>query len=165
MDAPGGGAAGTSAAAGGRGGAPRQVTYEELRRWTDDFNREERLLGEGGYGEVFLAITGRSGTHLAVKRLRPDILNDVTQQRGRAAAIDGFERERAACARINGHPHVASLLGFSVHGQQLLLVYEYAENGSLHRLLHGPFPGGDERCGGDETRAACRMQPYDALSP
>jgi len=127
------------------------MTYENLQRWTDNFNRGERLLGEGGYGEVFLAIDGHSGTRLAVKRLQPELLNSITQQRDRNVALESLNRERAACVRINAHPNVAALVGFALHGQQLLLAYELTENGSLHRLLHGARPDGDERCGGGGT--------------
>ena len=35
------------------------------------------------------------------------------------------------------HPNIISLLGYSIHGDTRLIVYELMENGSLETQLHG----------------------------
>lgn len=37
------------------------------------------------------------------------------------------------------HPNIISLLGYSIHGETRLLVYELMQNGSLETQLHGIF--------------------------
>lgn len=37
------------------------------------------------------------------------------------------------------HPNIISLLGYSLHGEARLLVYELMQNGSLETQLHGIF--------------------------
>ena len=35
------------------------------------------------------------------------------------------------------HPNIISLIGYSIHGETRLLVYELMQNGSLEAQLHG----------------------------
>ena len=77
--------------------------------------RLERLLGEGGMGQVWLAerADGMYERKVALKLLRPGLANPQLRQR--------FDREREILARF-AHPHIARLLdaGVAEHGQPWL---------------------------------------------
>ncbi|MFZ5637829.1 MAG: protein kinase domain-containing protein [Pseudomonadota bacterium] len=81
----------------------------------------DRLLGEGGMGQVWLArrADGLYQRRVALKLLRPGLADPNLRQR--------FTRERQILARL-GHPHIARLLdaGISTDNQPYLAL-EYVE--------------------------------------
>ncbi len=85
----------------------------------------ERMLGEGGMGQVWLArrADGLYQRRVALKLLRPGLADPNLRQR--------FNRERQILARL-GHPHIARLLdaGISVDNQPYLAL-EYVEGEAI----------------------------------
>ncbi|KAI5673275.1 hypothetical protein M9H77_13639 [Catharanthus roseus] len=109
----------------------RSVTvmdYKALETATNNF-RETDILGEGGFGCVYKARL-EENLYVAVKRL----------EGGTQDAIREFETEVELLSKIQ-HPNIISLLGYSIHGETRLLVYELMQNGSLEAQLHGPSRG------------------------
>ena len=94
----------------------------------------EKRLGRGAMGQVYLArdqnlITRR----VAIKTVRPDILNDEDLQEGEAIAR--FEREARAAASIR-HPNVVDVTDFGQSAEGVFfLVMEYVEGETLFHLL------------------------------
>jgi serine/threonine protein kinase len=94
----------------------------------------EKRLGRGAMGQVYLArdqnlITRR----VAIKTVRPDILNDEDLQEGEAIAR--FEREARAAASIR-HPNVVDVTDFGESADGVFfLVMEYVEGETLYHLL------------------------------
>ena len=94
----------------------------------------EKRLGRGAMGQVYLArdqnlITRR----VAVKTVRPDILNDEDLQEGEAIAR--FEREARSAASIR-HPNVVDVTDFGKSPDGVFfLVMEYVEGETLYHLL------------------------------
>ena len=94
----------------------------------------EKRLGRGAMGQVYLArdenlITRR----VAIKTVRPDILNDEGLQEGEAIAR--FEREARAAASIR-HPNVVDVTDFGKTADGVFfLVMEYVEGETLYHLL------------------------------
>ena len=94
----------------------------------------EKRLGRGAMGQVYLArdqnlITRR----VAIKTVRPDILNDEDLQEGEAIAR--FEREARAAASIR-HPNVVDVTDFGKSAEGVFfLVMEYVEGETLYHLL------------------------------
>jgi serine/threonine protein kinase len=94
----------------------------------------EKRLGRGAMGQVYLArdqnlITRR----VAVKTVRPDILNDEDLQEGEAIAR--FEREARSAASIR-HPNVVDVTDFGQSPDGVFfLVMEYVEGETLYHLL------------------------------
>ncbi|WP_374248509.1 protein kinase [Thermomonas sp.] len=89
--------------------------------------RLERLLGEGGMGQVWLAARadGLYTRKVALKLLRPGLANPQLRQR--------FDRERAILARFT-HPNIASLLDAGIdHDGQPFLALEYVEGEPITR--------------------------------
>src|SRR5918999_2199893 len=94
----------------------------------------EKRLGRGAMGQVYLARDQNFGTRrVAVKTVRPDILNDEELQEGEAIAR--FEREARAAASIR-HPNVVDVTDFGKSAEGVFfLVMEYVEGETLYHLL------------------------------
>lgn len=94
--------------------------------------RVGRHLGAGGMGTVYEATDTKLGRQVALKLLRPDMLeDDVARAR--------FEREARTLASLN-HPHIATIYGFEEHGGVRFLALEYVAGPTLDdRLRHGRF--------------------------
>jgi len=94
----------------------------------------EKRLGRGAMGQVYLARDQNLLTRrVAVKTVRPDILNDEDLQEGEAIAR--FEREARAAASIR-HPNVVDVTDFGKSPDGVFfLVMEYVEGESLYHLL------------------------------
>ncbi|MGY0459211.1 protein kinase domain-containing protein [Kitasatospora sp. cg17-2] len=90
-------------------------------------------LGEGGMGQVFLALSP-GGVPAAVKVVRPEF----TQDPEFAAR---FSREITAAQRVRG-AHIAPLLDASAHAARPWLATSYVAGPSLHDLVvrAGPLP-------------------------
>ena len=86
----------------------------------------EKRLGRGAMGQVYLARDQNLQTRsVAVKTVRPDILNDEDLQEGEAIAR--FEREARAAASIR-HPNVVDVSDFGKSSEGVFfLVMEYVE--------------------------------------
>lgn len=98
------------------------VSYEDLAAATDGFS-DANLLGQGGFGNVYRGTLGEQ--EVAIKKLRP----------GSGQGDREFRAEVEIISRVH-HRHLVSLVGFCVHGDQRLLVYEYVPNKTLEFHLH-----------------------------
>ena len=94
----------------------------------------EKRLGRGAMGQVYLARDQNLVTRrVAVKTIRPDILDDEDLQEGEAIAR--FEREARAAASIS-HPNIIDVTDFGKSPDGVFfLVMEYVEGESLYQLL------------------------------
>lgn len=94
----------------------------------------EKRLGRGAMGQVYLARDQNLLTRqVAVKTVRPDILNDEDLQEGEAVAR--FEREARAAASIR-HPNVVDVNDFGKSDEGVFfLVMEYVKGETLYHLL------------------------------
>lgn len=84
-----------------------------------------RLLGEGGFAEVYLGEHIHLDTQAAIKVLHTQLAEDD---------IDFFRNEARTIAQLE-HPHIVRVLDFGVEGKTPFLVMSYATNGTL-RLRH-----------------------------
>ena len=80
-----------------------------------------RLLGQGGFAEVYLAEHILLGTTAALKVLRAQVTKDDVAQ---------FQQEARLLASLK-HSHIVHVFDFGVEGQTPYLVMEYALNGTL----------------------------------
>jgi serine/threonine protein kinase len=94
----------------------------------------EKKLGRGAMGQVYLAQDKKFVTRkVAVKTVRPDLLNSEDLQEGEAIAR--FGREAQAAASIQ-HPNTVSVTDFGETSDGIFyLVMEYVEGETLHKLL------------------------------
>lgn len=93
-----------------------------------------RLIGRGGFSEVYTAHQERFARTVAVKVITAE-LSDSGQRR--------FRREQAAAGQLDGHPHIIRVYesGFTAAGQPYLTM-EHHPQGSLSARVHqqGPMP-------------------------
>ena len=96
--------------------------------------RLEKRLGRGAMGQVYLANDQNLGTRkVAVKTVRPDLLNSEDLQEGEA--LRRFEGEARAAAAIQ-NPHVVAVTDFGKSELGIFyLVMEFVEGETLHHLL------------------------------
>src|ERR1041385_2949548 len=94
----------------------------------------EKRLGRGAMGQGYLARAQHlPRRQVAVKTVRPDILNDEDLQEGEAIAR--FEREARAAASIR-HPNVVDVNDFGKSAEGVFfLVMEYVQGETLYHLL------------------------------
>ncbi|XP_071740450.1 L-type lectin-domain containing receptor kinase IX.1-like [Rutidosis leptorrhynchoides] len=102
---------------------PRGFSYLELAQSTDDFSRTKKL-GEGGFGEVYKGLLKDSNTYVAVKRV----------SKSSNQGIKEYASEVRIISRLR-HRNLVQLKGWCHQKGELLLVYEYLENGSLDSHL------------------------------
>jgi len=96
---------------------PMQLRQFELRS----------LIGSGGNGTVYRAWDTVLERMVAVKLMRPEMLQDPT-------ALEGFYREARACARLN-HTNIVHIYSFDEWQGQQYLVMELADAGSLDERI------------------------------
>ena len=83
-----------------------------------------RLLGRGGFAEVYLGQHLRLNMQAAIKVLHTQLADAVD--------IQNFQREAQTIASLI-HPHIVRILDFDVKDGIPFLVMDYAPNGSLRR--------------------------------
>src|SRR6476646_1750708 len=89
-------------------------------------------IGSGGMGDVYRARDPRLGRIVAIKILRPGLV-DAPGMRAR------FEREATAIARLS-HPHICPVYDVGRHEDTDYLVMEHLEGETLERRLRkGPI--------------------------
>ncbi len=104
----------------------------------------------GGFGEVALGVDQMDGRWQAIKVLRSDLFTtlgnagDVAAQQEREARLRaGFLREALTWRGLWSHPNVLQAQFVTEINGQLMLVLDYAEEGSLRDLfLHAQRQGG-----------------------
>ena len=100
-------------------------SYDELAAATGGF-ASANVLGQGGFGYVYRGVLPGSGKEVAVKQLKA----------GSGQGEREFQAEVEIISRVH-HRHLVSLVGYCIHGDQRLLVYEYVPNKTLELHLHG----------------------------
>ncbi|KAJ1272961.1 hypothetical protein BS78_06G243200 [Paspalum vaginatum] len=98
------------------------VSFGDIAAATDNFS-EDNMLGQGGFGKVYKGTLGQS-LEVAIKRL------------GQASGqgVEEFRNEVVLIAKLQ-HRNLVRLLGFCIHGDEKLLIYEYLPNKSLDSII------------------------------
>ncbi|CAH1445045.1 unnamed protein product [Lactuca virosa] len=105
------------------GTGPKRFSYQELARSTGEFSENEKL-GEGGFGGVYRGFLKDSNTYIAVKRV----------SKSSKQGIKEYASEVKIISRLR-HRNLVQLIGWCHEKSELLLVYEFMENGSLDSHL------------------------------
>ena len=106
--------------------------FAVLRDATNDFD-ERLVIGAGGFGKVYRA-TLPDGTSVAVKRASPESRQGAREFRTEIELLSGLR-----------HRHLVSLVGYCDEGDEMILLYEYMEHGSLRSRLYGAGAATAER--------------------
>ncbi|KAJ7969840.1 putative Kinase [Quillaja saponaria] len=105
---------------------PTPLSLTEIKSATMGFN-QDRLVGEGASAKVYKGSL-QSGREVAVKRFE--------RRNGIDCLHNPFTTEFATMAGCLRHKNLVQFQGWCCEGTELVLVYEYLSNGSLHRTLH-----------------------------
>ncbi|KAL3833292.1 hypothetical protein ACJIZ3_008028 [Penstemon smallii] len=100
-----------------------KVPFAEILRATKNFNTKLKI-GEGGFGKVYKGIL-RNGTKVAVKRSDP----------GHGQGLPEFHTEITILSKIR-HNNLVSLIGYCDERDEMILVYEFMEKGTLRDHLY-----------------------------
>ncbi|KAI3511633.1 hypothetical protein L1887_18789 [Cichorium endivia] len=109
-----------------------EIPLQVIKNCTQDFS-EINFIGKGGYGRVyrgFLTWGNHVDQVVAVKRL------DVTGYQGNKE----FHTELTMLSQYQ-HQNIVTLIGFCDSNDEMILVYEYASQGSLDKHLRNPSAG------------------------
>ncbi|XP_055810332.1 receptor-like protein kinase HERK 1 [Solanum dulcamara] len=101
-----------------------QVPFVYLQEATNNFD-DKLLIGSSGFGKVYRGVL-RDGTKVALKRLKPESKQGLEDFRTEIEILSQFH-----------HPHLISLIGYSDERNEMILIYEYMENGNLSSHLYG----------------------------
>lgn len=102
---------------------PRKFTYKELCLATKGFS-STRVVGHGAFGSVYKGVLPDTGTTVAVKR------SVGSDNEGKSEFL--AELSIIGCLR---HRNLVQLFGWCYEKDEILLVYDYMEQGSLDKVL------------------------------
>ncbi|KAI8534152.1 hypothetical protein RHMOL_Rhmol10G0066800 [Rhododendron molle] len=112
-------------------GLCRRFSLSEVLLVTNNFSHEF-FIGSGGFGKVYKALIDDGTTTVAFKRL-----NSKSKQ-----GADEFRTEIEMLSNLR-HIHLVSLIGYCDERQEMILVYEYMEHGTLADHLYKHYNFGD----------------------
>nr|KJB78876.1 hypothetical protein B456_013G023800 [Gossypium raimondii] len=98
--------------------------FIELVEATDNFS-ENLVIGVGGFGKVYKGVL-RDETEVAVKRGTPQSSQGLVEFRTEIEMLSQFR-----------HRHLVSLIGYCDENNEMIIIYEYMENGTLKNHLYG----------------------------
>ena len=91
-----------------------------------------RLLGRGGMGEVYLARQVSLNREVALKVLRPDLLDNKTY-------LSRFEAEAWSAAKLN-HPNIVHIYTFGAVEGLRFIAMEYVQGTNLREYIERKGP-------------------------
>jgi serine/threonine-protein kinase len=86
------------------------------------------MLGQGGMATVYQGVDTRTGETVAIKLLKPEIIQFDPH------IVERFDREGEALRRLN-HPNIVKVLATVEDDDQHYVIMEHVGGGDLHNLL------------------------------
>ncbi|XP_028789206.1 L-type lectin-domain containing receptor kinase IX.2-like [Neltuma alba] len=102
---------------------PNKFPYNQLVKATDNFTQENKL-GEGGFGGVYKGFIEELNSYAAIKRI----------SQGSKQGVKEYASEVKIISQLR-HKNLVRLIGWCHEHNDLMLVYEFMQNGSLDSHL------------------------------
>ncbi|XP_058187700.1 receptor-like protein kinase FERONIA [Rhododendron vialii] len=112
-------------------GLCHRFSLSEVLSMTNNFD-DELVIGSGGFGNVYKGFIDNGTTIFALKRLK-----SKSNQ-----GADEFRTEIEMLSNLR-HTHLVSLIGYCDERQEMILVYEYMEHGTLADHLYKLYTFGN----------------------
>ncbi|XP_060188888.1 probable receptor-like protein kinase At5g24010 [Lycium barbarum] len=122
-----------------------KIPFAEILYATHNFD-PKFMIGEGGFGKVYKG-TLHNGVKVAVKRSEP----------GNGQGIMEFQTEITLLSKIR-HQHLVSLIGYCDERNEMILVYEFMEKGTLREHLYSSKEDVSKSCSRSELSWDQRLQ-------
>ncbi|TKY65072.1 Receptor protein kinase FERONIA [Spatholobus suberectus] len=103
----------------------RHFSIAEIKAATNNFD-ELFVVGVGGFGNVYKGYIDDGSTPVAVKRLKP----------GSEQGVKEFMNEIEMLSQLR-HLHLVSLIGYCYESNEMILVYDFMDRGTLRDHLYG----------------------------
>ncbi|KAK7328075.1 hypothetical protein VNO77_22171 [Canavalia gladiata] len=107
-----------------KGTGPKRFCYKKLARVTNNF-AEAKKIGQGGFGGVYEGYLKDLNSYVAIKRI----------SRESRQGIKEYATEVKIISQLR-HRNLVQLIGWCHRKKDLLLVYEFMQNGSLDSHLY-----------------------------
>ncbi|KAH0672234.1 hypothetical protein KY284_023321 [Solanum tuberosum] len=105
-------------------GTTDRVPFAALQEATNNFD-ESLIIGVGAFGKVYRGVFC-DGTKVALKRRKPNSRQGIEEFRTEIEMLSQFR-----------HPYLVSFIGYCDENNDMILIYEYMENGNLRSHLYG----------------------------
>ncbi|KAG5527699.1 hypothetical protein RHGRI_028590 [Rhododendron griersonianum] len=109
----------------------RRFKLAQIQAATNNFH-ENLAIGDVGYTRAYKGLIDRGSTEVAIRRWK--------EGKSRERNLDQFTAEIQVQSQLRHH-HIVPLVGYCNDKNELILVYEYMVNKSLHHHLYGDNRG------------------------